>query len=201
MKKAEYKKSIDDFLVDQWDFLLKCAKNCLKGKKTNYNDLVSELVIYLYDNQDKIEPYFEDRRNNAVLAFSISWLKLQSTYNNTTFMRKHQMKSNEGEIPEVREMAETPELEGDEYIRDLKRIYTDEQVERIMKIQDTYPQLSKVNQLLFKAYFIEDLSYDKIKQKYNFFRTDEKGKKIFYKSKKSIYNLMVQLKEEIKKNL
>lgn len=202
MKKTEYKKRIDDFLVLNWDFLLKCARNCLIGKKTSHNDLVGELTLYLYDNQTKVQPYFEDENNsNAILAFSISWLKLQATHNTTPYSRKFQSRSNEGEIPEVASIAEPEDTLEEDYIKDLRNIYTDKQIERILKINDIYPTLSKVNKILFKAYFVEDLSYDKIKEKYDFFRTDKNGKRIYYKSKKSIYNLMVELKNEIRKNL
>jgi len=85
-------------------------------------------------------------------------------------------------------------------MRDLRNVYTEEQVEKIMKVHDIYPTLSNVNRILFDAYFMENLSYDKIKEKYTFFRTKD-GKKIFYKSKKSIYNLMLELKNEIKRKL
>ena len=201
MKKTEYKKRIDTFLTINYNFLLKCGRNCLIGKKTSHYDLVAELVIYLYDHQEKIQPYFEDENINAVLAFSISWLKLQATHSTTPYSRKFQSRSNEGEIAEVVSIAEPEDTLEEDYIRDLKTIYTDSQVEKILRVQEIYPQLSKVNQILFRAYFLEDLSYDKIKEKYDFFRTDKNGKRIYYKSKKSIYNLMVELKNEIKKNL
>lgn len=100
------------------------------------------------------------------------------------------------------EVPDAPSAEPeDEYIQDLRRIYNDDQVNNILKIHDIYPNLSKVHKILFQAYFIEGLSYDKIKDKYDFFRTDKNGKTVHYKSKKSIYNLMNELKEEIKRQL
>ena len=33
MTKGEYKKIIDDFLINNWDYLLECAKNILRTKR------------------------------------------------------------------------------------------------------------------------------------------------------------------------
>jgi hypothetical protein len=126
-------------------------------------------------------------------------MKLQAQHKTTPFNRKYKTNNNESiDIPDTE--AEGVDITEEEYIRDLRTHYTDEQIGKIMKIHDIYPTLDNVNRLLFDAYFIEDLSYDKIREKYTFFRT-KGGKKVYYKSKKSIYNLMLGLKSEIWKKL
>ena len=194
---ATWKARVDKFLTIKYAYLLECATNITRRMKTDENDLVAELVLFLYDNEEKLELYNHD--DTSLTAFSVSWLKLQATYDSTPFNRKYKCRSNEGEGPEPAE-APAP-LPENEYITDLRRVYNDEQVENILKIHDIYPQLSKVQQTLFQAYFMDGLSYDKIKDRYDFFRTDANGKRKFYKSKKSIYNLMNDLKEEIRRRL
>jgi hypothetical protein len=91
-------------------------------------------------------------------------------------------------------------LNEDEYIKDLRTTYTDSQVENILKIHDIYPTLTKSQQILFDAYFLENLSYEKIKNKYTFYET-KNGKKVYYRSRTSISKLMTGLKDEIRKKL
>jgi len=198
MMTAQWKTRVDRFITIKYGYLLECATNITRRMKTDEGDLMAELVLFLYDNEDKLEPYNHD--DKSLTAFSVSWLKLQATYDSTPFNRKYKCKSNEGEGPEPVDTTPTA-IPEDEYITDLRRVYTDEQVENILKIHDIYPKLTSVQQTLFKAYFLENLSYDKIKDRYDFFRVDANGKRKFYKSKKSIYNLMNELKEEIKKRL
>lgn len=196
MSRREYKKIIDKFLNDRYTFLSDCSRNITKNKKTDSGDLLSELILFLYDNQVKIEPYLDIK---MLEGFSVSWMRLQSQYKTTPFNRKYMNdNSEEYDIPDVLET--TPDLNEDEYVRDLKNIYTDNQIECIMKVWEIYPTLSKVNRILFDAYFMENMSYDKIKDTFTFFR-EKNGKKVYYKSKKSIYNLMIELKNEIKGKL
>lgn len=171
----------------------------MKGKRNDPGDLMGELVIFLYDKRDKVLPYCDD--DNSLRAFCVSWLKLQSQYATTPFNRKYTPNANSEEIPDFADEAAQDFCTEDPYIEDLRRVYTDGQVENILKIHEIYPGLSKVHKILFQAYFIEGLSYDKIKTKYDFFRTDKNGKTIHYKSKKSIYNLMKELKDEIRRHL
>jgi hypothetical protein len=202
MKKSEWKTHIDKFINSKYDFIRTCAKNIMKGKKLNYDDLVSELVLFIYDNQERLLPYLSNDPNtyNDLTAFSISWMKLQAKYSTTPFSKKYNNMATEWEMPEIATEV-SADLDEADYIKDLKTIYTDDQVENILKIHEIYPTLSKSQQILFKAYFLEDLSYDKIKEKYHFFRKDKNGKVVYYKSKKSIYNLMLELKNEIKGKL
>lgn len=198
MTKKEYKETIDNFITRRYLYLIECATNILKGKKQEPGDLVAELVIYLYNNKEKLDPYIDMK---MLEGFSVSWLTLQAKYDNTTFMRKYKKNNEkEGAEKETKALSEIENFGEDEYIKDLRRVYTDDQVENILKIHDIYPELSEPHKILFRAYFLEGLSYDKIKDKYNLFER-KNGKPVFYKSKVSIFNLMTGLKDEIKKKL
>jgi hypothetical protein len=198
MSKGEYKRMIDNFLSIKYNFLCECANNITFKMKTNPTELVSELAIFLYENKEKLEPYMEGK---MLEGFSVSWLKIQGRYKSSPFNRKclYQNDKMTDQIPDLEAPEQSIETE-DPYITDLRNVYSDEQIENILKIHDIYPSLHPSHQILFKAYFIEDLTYDKIKDKYTFFKVVN-GKKINYKSKYSIHKMMMDLKNEIKKNL
>jgi hypothetical protein len=207
MTKGEYKKIVDEFLNRRYYFIYDVAKNISKNKITDPSDLVSELVIFLYDNKLKLEPYIDI---NMLEGFSVSWMRLQAQYDTTPFNIKYKGKRVEyieeknGDIPfeiEDETIIDYDHLDEDEYVKDLRYVYNDIQIKKILKVHDIYPSLSKVNKLLFDAYFMENLSYDKIKDKYTFFRTDKNGKKRYYKTRYSVYQLMIKLKEEINNKL
>lgn len=212
MTKQQYKKTIDAFLTQRFDFLQECARNILKSKKLSPSDLIGELAIYLYDHQLKLQPYLDgtlpdlmSMKGTMLEGFSVSWMRLQAAHATTPFSRKHSLNSGASEesfnyIDEYDIIDEDIDFCEDDYIKDLRTTYSDCQVENILKIHTIYPNLSAVHKILFDAYFMEGLSYDKIREKYTFFR-EKNGKKIYYKSKKSIYNLMLELKNEIKKNI
>lgn len=198
MTNKEYKKTIDLFLSTRYDFLCECAKNITFKMKTDPNELVSELAIFLYSNKEKLDPYMDGK---MLEGFSVSWLKIQGRHKTSPFNRKclYQNDKNTDQIPE-QEAPEQPNENEDPYITDLRNVYSDDQIEKILKIHDIYPNLHPSHQILFKAYFMEDLTYDKIKDKYTFFKVIN-GKKINYKSKYSIHKMMLDLKQEIKKKL
>lgn len=194
----EYNKTINNFIESNFNFLLECANNILKGKKTDPNDLIGELIIYLYDHPEKIEPYLDI---DMLLGFSVSWMNNQARWKTTPFNRKYQINI-EFDESVLNDIVESSINDGDEdeYVKDLSTIYTDEQIEKIIKVKSIVPTLSKTNQIIYNAYFNEGLSYDKIKDNYTFFKRNG-NKIIYYKSKVSIFNLMTDLKNEIKKKL
>ena len=198
MTNKEYKKMVDTFLQTKYEFLCECARNITFKMKTDPTELVSELAIFLYENKEKLEPYMD---NKMLEGFSVSWLKIQGRYKTSPFNRKclYQNDKMTDQIPDIEATEQSQETE-DPYITDLRNVYTDEQIENILKIHEIYPGLHPSHQILFKAYFIEDLTYDKIKDKYTFFKMVN-GKRINYKSKYSIHKMMVDLKNEIKKKL
>lgn len=198
MTNKEYKKMVDTFLQIKYEFLCECARNITFKMKTDPTELVSELAIFLYENKEKLEPYMEGK---MLEGFSVSWLKIQGRYKTSPFNRKclYQNDKMTDQIPDIESIEQSTETE-DPYITDLRNVYTDEQIENILKIHEIYPGLHPSHQILFKAYFIEDLTYDKIKDKYTFFKMVN-GKRINYKSKYSIHKMMMDLKNEIKKKL
>lgn len=205
MTKGEYKKIIDKFLEEKYRYLMDCASNIMKKKphSSAAGDLVGELVIFLYDNQPKLQAYVDIE---MLLGFSVSWLKIQSQYKTTPFARKYDPMPDKISIEDILEkpsdepIIEIDDLDIDAYVKDLKTIYTDEQIANILKIHDIYPTLSAIGKIVFDAYFMEGLSMDKIRQKYSFFR-EKNGKKVFYKGRQSIFYMLRDLKEEIKRKL
>lgn len=192
-----YKEIIDEFITIHFNFLLECSKNIVKNKKTDGNDLLGELVIFLYDNPKKIEPYLDI---DMLLPFSISWMNLQSKWKTTNFNRKYQIniEYDESALNNIEDTTDI--MPEDPYVKDLRNVYTEEQIRKITKVYEIYPSLTKTSQVIFKAYFEEGLSYDKIKDKYKFFK--RVGNKIvYYKSKGTIFTLMNNLKKEINDKL
>ena len=198
MTQKQYKQTVDEFLTNRYDFLLECAKNITFKMKTDPCELVSELAIFLYANKEKLDPYMDGK---MLEGFSVSWLKIQGRHKTSPFNRKclYQNDKMTDQIPEQEDQIQSTETE-DPYIQDLRNIYTDDQINNILKIHDIFPTLHPSHQILFKAYFLEDLTYDRIKDKYTFYKIIN-GKKINYKSKYSIHKMMMGLKEEIKKKL
>jgi len=190
-----YKKIIDTLITQRYNHFLKCATNILKDDKNiQPEELISELVIYLYSNKTKVDEYI---KLNKLEAFCVSWLTIQGRYQTSPTQIKHSQKEysiDEGTPTPVYIPIEEDYL--DEYQKDLSSIYTDEQIKNIISVYNVYDYLTKSEQILFKAYFIDGLSYDKIVNKYTFYRLKD-DKKITYKSKKSIYNMMINLKTKI----
>ena len=198
----EYNETIKKFLNQRYNYLRECCVNILKyNANIEPDELLSELTIHLYTNQEKIEEYI---KINKLEAFCVSWLNIQGKYQTSPVNRKHN-KSNTYELddytqdslPTTDEKLDE-ELYDDEYYRDLSRHFTEEQIQKIKQVDDIIPTLTTSEQILFNAYFIENLSYDKIVKRYTFYR-EKDGKRITYKSKKSIYNLMLGIKDKLNK--
>ena len=196
----DYYKIINDFIEERYDYLLSCCVNILKyNENIEPQELLSELTIHLYTEEEKIREYIE---LNKLEAFCVSWLNIQGKYKTSPVNRKY-YKSNTYQLDdytqdtiEFNDEKLEDELYDDEYYRNLSRHFTEEQISKIKLVDDIIPELTKSEQILFEAYFIQNLSYDKICQRYTFYR-EKDGKKITYKSKKSIYNLMMGLREKI----
>ena len=189
------KSFIDNFITLRHDFLLGVSKNITKSND-KAEDLLHDLFIYLYENLHKIT-YIKDEA--SLLAFSVSWIKLQVKWKKTDYKKMYLFVFDE--LPtniENREDFSTILHSEDPYVKELRRSFTEEQADKLIQIWKFLPRLSKVNQILFQAYFIDGLSYDKIKDNYSFFKDKEGGGRQFYRSKKSIYNLMKELKNELK---
>jgi len=198
-----YRTEIDKLLSTRYNYLITCAKNVLKkNRKSSLTapDIVSELAIYLYSNKEKVEEYI---LRDKLEAFAVRWIDIQTRYATSQLNIKYDS-TKFNELDEVAErtlqeisVKDDPEdIDKNEYELDLKNILSEEQIVKIMKIDGIINELTTSELILFKAYFIEDLSYDKIVKKYTFYR-EKDGKRIKYKSKKSIYNMMNELKNKI----
>lgn len=192
-----YKSKIDDLVNNRYKYLLECSTNILKQNTSiEPYELVSELIIYLYNNQEKVSEFISI---NKLEAFCVSWLNIQGKYQTSPTNKKYSQKEFEWvdnmDIVLDDNITHTYTDKND-YEKELHTIYTNEQVKNIMNVDKIYDYLSKSEKILFNAYFVENLSYDKICKKYTFFR-EKDGKRITYKSKKSIYNLMKGLRYTI----
>ncbi len=195
----DYTTTINNFINDRYKYLLTCAKNIMKNNMMGVTaeELLSELTIHLLTSPEKIQEYID---MGKLEAFCVSWMNIQGKYKTSPLNSKYNCKTYE--LDEVKQ-----EMFGDDdehlekvtlsdYEKDLLVNFTPEQINKIKNVNEIYPLLSKSEKILFEAYFIENLSYDKIVKRYTFFR-DKDGKIVKYKSKKSIYNLMKGLKEKI----
>lgn len=190
-----YKQTIDNLITSRYDHLLECSKNILKdNKQVEPVELLSELTIYLYSNRDKVAEYIVLDR---LEAFCVSWLTIQGRYTTSPTNKKYQSKEysldDSTPTPTTEPIYFTDESE---YENDLASIYTPEQIQKILSVNNILDQLTKTEQILFNAYFIENLSYDKIRVKYSFYK-EKDNKRITYKSKNAIYHMMKALKEKI----
>jgi hypothetical protein len=196
-----YKKIIDTFLTKRYNYLMECSTNILKYNTiVEPTELVGELALYLYTNKPKIEEYLAI---DKLEAFCVSWMTINGKYNTSPVNRKHSQR--EYEIDETydvvcNDVGFDNHIGMDEYEKDLSNIFNEDQIKKILSMDKVIDKLTKSELILFKAYFVENLSYDKICKKYTFYR-EKDGKKITYKSKKSIYTLMNGLKNKIRENI
>ena len=194
-----YTKEINNFIEIKYTYLLECATNILKRNSRGIDptELLSELTIHLLTNEEKIQEYI---RLGKLEAFCVSWMNIQGKYNTSPLNIKYNIKAYEMDEYTQSTLGEEDErmttIDINEYEEDLLKHFTEAQVEKIMLVDKIYPSLTKSEQILFNAYFIENLSYDKIVNKYTFYR-EKDGKRVTYKSKKSIYNLMKGLRDKI----
>lgn len=193
-----YKQLINDFIQDRYEHLTKYATTILfQNNLIEPSDLISELYLYLNDNKDKVDGYI---KINRLEAFAVSWMNIQGKYRTSQVNTKFGNRFEELDEVTYHNLLEDSdiiyEMDKDEYEIDLMTTFTHKQIEKIMKVDGIMHKLSKIEKILFKAYFVENLSYDKIAKQYTFYR-EKDGKKIKYKSKKSVYTLMKGLKEKI----
>ena len=191
-----YKETINQFLSTRYSYLTQCANNILKyNLELEAHDLIAELVIYMHDNQSKVQEYVE---MGKLEAFCVSWMNIQGRYASSPTNKKYA--SNTTTLDAYNQDNLTIEediiIDQDEYTADLATIYTDEQIRKIMSVSDILDKLDNIDKLLFQAYFMEGLSYDGVRKKYTFFKVVN-GKEIKYKSRTSIHNMVTNLKAKI----
>lgn len=197
--RINYKQICNEFITQRYKFLLECATNVIKFQgDLEPADLVAELVIYLNDNKEKVLLYIE---MNKLEAFAVTWLNIQGRYKTSPINVKYTSKADTMDdlltVSLPAPISLDYEIYQSDYENDLKEIYTDEQIKKIMSVSNILDKLTKVETILFQAYFVDNLSYDKICNKYTFYE-NKNGKKVTYKSKTSISVMMNNLKRKIK---
>jgi len=191
-----YKKLLDTYLSNRYDYLYKCAINILKNTTSNLEagDLISELTIHLYTNEEKIQRYIA---MDKLEGFCVTYMNLNGKYASSSLNKKYKVQFDELDNVLANKLGEeTTYSNEDEYVQELEQHYTSEQITKILAVDAILNQLTLPEKILFDAYFVKNLSYDKICEQYTFFR-EKDGKKVTYKSKKSIYNMMTELKNKI----
>lgn len=198
----DYKTIIDEYIKQRYTYLYKCAKNILLNNKSalEAGDLISELVIHLYENENKIQQYIA---MDKLEGFCVTFLNLNGKYASSTLNKKYKIQFDELDEVMSNKLTSADEydlIDKDEYEKELNKHFSQTQIEKILKIDSILSKLTIPEKILFDAYFVKNLSYDKITQQYTFYR-EKDGKRVTYKSKKSIYNMMNDLKNKINKLL
>ena len=192
------KNDIDKFIEINYDWLVSVAENVLgKSSKndTDANDLISNLVIYLYENKDNILlKYLNDVMFKKLC---VSYIKKQSSWNKTLF--KKQFKFDFAELDELSyeksidssaiELVGAPEKASD-YIKDLMNLgFNENQIEKVLKFKIIEKDLNIYDSNLIDMYINKNMSYAEISKKCNipvtsvFFLVKELRETIFNKIK------------------
>ena len=189
----DYHKEITDFIEDNHSLLLILCKSYCRGTQLPPNDLLSELIIYLYDKEHKIAPLLLTEKD-YLIKFSKKWL-----WNNTKLFTKNKGLSNfksKFQILNSPDIDLHPQLQLNEMLfteeeLDLLNEYNIDQVRKIIFTRNYIKKLDDIERRLYKMHFEDKMSHVKI-SKY----LQEKFKTKV--SPSSIYNMLVELRQKIK---
>lgn len=185
---------IDHFVENNYDSLNRIASAYCIMSQMPSNDLVLELVIYLYDNEKKVIAFISD--DTSLMRFSKRWMWNQvNVYTKNTGLSNFKSKFQLFDGPDVGNQV--VEWEGtnfslrDEYEFDLSRHYTDEQIDKIVFTYEYIKKLDEIDKRLFDLHYAQKMSHIQIahylQKKYN--------QKV---SPSSVYNMIVKLRKKIK---
>lgn len=184
---------VDTFLESNYDSLNKIAQSYCIGTQMPPKDLVGDLILYLYDNEEKVKTFLSC--DSSLIRFSKKYMWNQThlyTKNKgvSNFKSKFQIYDNPD--PQHIEIGiEINETLIGEYERDLSGTYTEEQIKKIVFTNNFIPKLNEIEKRLFQLHFEERMSHTKIalylQEKYN--------QKV---SPSSVYNMLVHLRQKIK---
>lgn len=178
---------MDEYINKRYSFLRKCANNITKKRRACANDdLLSELILYVYTNPTKIEKYISDEL--VFEKFCIKWMNSQFNWSNSPFNNKYRES-----IEYIDITNSSYEDESDEIYKDLSSIYTDKQIDKIMFVYNFYDTLNPAEQLLFRLYFIERKSLEKIKNEVSFTKN-----KMRYNNRTIVFLQIKKIKQKIK---
>lgn len=185
---------IDTFVEQNFEPLNRIASAYCVGTQMPSNDLVMELVIYLYKNEKKVMDYLSDK--DSLIKFSKKWLWNQTkVYTKNTGLSNFKSKFQLFESPRPEEQL--IEWDGtnftlkDECEYHLSKIYTDEQVNKIKFTKEYVETLNDIDKRLFELHYEQKMSHVKIAK----YLQTKYGQKV---SPSSVYNMIVQLRKKIK---
>jgi hypothetical protein len=189
-----YKNTIDNFLSSNFDILNKISNHYVIGTNLPPNDLVMELIVYLYENEEKVISYIDSP--SSLIRFSKKWLWNQAkvytkNVGPSNFKGKFQILDGGGEADMVVSNYNINLELNTPYEEDLISVYNTEQIGKIVFTNDYFNQLCDVDKRLYNLHFKERLSHTKIAKhlqtKYN--------QKV---SPSSVYNMIVKLRTKIR---
>ena len=184
---------IDDFIKKDYQKLLRISRKYCSRTQLPSIDLVSELIIYLYESEEKVNEYINSE--SSLIRFCNKWLWQQ-----TKVFTQNRGMSNFKSKFQLLERAEVGECVGgvdasNFYINedelDLLRVYTEEQVRKIQFTKEYIKTFSEADRRLFHLHYIEGMSNTTIAN----YLQEKYGQKV---SPSSIYKLIVQLRQKIK---
>lgn len=192
-----YKTKIDSFIKTDIKYLRECAKHCLQKTKMDPDDLVGELLIYLYSNEVKLSAH------TSLQGFSVQWIRNESRWTVGKFNKKYALSKGENldlllykdlDLEHKQnEIHLTDHIDYNDYYKDLLNVYPEQQVNRIVKIHSILSLLNEEEQMLYEAYFTEGMTYKDIQHNIKF----RKGN-FTYNNPSIVYLRITALKDKIK---
>lgn len=180
MKIENYKKFIADFFEKNYYELLDIAKKDCVNTCFNPLDVLSELFIYLSENQQKIENLKELEHKDGynklpIMRFSAQWIYSQiRLFTANTGLSNLQSKFGEKKQNFYENNNQKKEEEYEEkYEQEIEDIYSkdelsEDQKRKLKIIQKVYENdLSEVEKILFTTYYIDQNKKKKINEKHS----------------------------------
>jgi len=178
------------WVTDNYTFLETWSK---RWSPTYWDELISFYCLYIDSNWTKFSaiPDGDDR-----LRFTQTWFKNNVGWKNSDFNKAIRVNSidEEYDIPDIAEESfievtcETDREDIKEFMLDLNRRFSEYDVNRIMLMRKIYLTLDTHQRVLWDLYFSQMLSMRAI------------GKKLDLPLS-AVYNMVVELKAEIKKRI
>jgi len=154
------KEEVDEYLKLNIKDLKKVASNIIKNK--NIEDiLVSDLIIHLYDNHNKLE-------YKRVRGYCITWIGNNFKWSRSPFNYDRSKYSTEfdQEVITLPDNMSDVDIDNDGMFKNeydyYVEIYGEVKATYLYTLQDKYNSLPKHLQILFDMHFMEGLSYRKI---------------------------------------
>jgi len=182
---------VSEFIKVNYNELRSVAEKNCNGTGFNTDDLLAELALYMYSNQEKIEDVLKNRQNKTrpLVRWCNTWM-----YNQLQYPPSKYGSNFTGKFSNIFRGEASEEMVGSckevDYEKiDIQDLTFDEQ-EKIVFIRSFLCKLNPFERKLYRMHFEDDLSHYKIS---THFKND--GKKV---SPSSIYLLIRELRQKIK---